>query len=628
MESLTWQNIRYTCKDKDGKERVILSDISGTVQSKYLLCIMGSTGSGKTTLLNALSGSIKTGYTCNHWLSGSMIIKRKPDSSNRKLKIGYVKQIEYCYPYISMKETLLLAASFNSSNRSKDIETKVDNIIDQFNLTSCKDLILDYHEISQGELRRLNIIKALLYNPDLLFIDEVTADLDSFQAAILMKCLKDIAINDNRLIISTIQQPSSQLYSKFDYLLLLSEGGQTIYYGKTDYAVRYFASLNCIVPCNYNPSDYFIEITSINQSLDKETSQRSRDSIKLLADKWNEYSNLSIAFDREILEAVEEKIADDEELGYVSSNVNMNNYINYMSDSYKDEQRAIDDYHDIRRKKSITVRLAWHFKIFRLLSWRSSCIIFNNYAGLSIRCISALFFAVLLSLIYRGSGTTSTDHSLQDIIGLLFFMTINMTFGPAMSLVSVFEREIPILYNESKLYSIFTFFIARVLLELLIQVALSIIYSYAIYFSVGFPLSMYQSSMFTIIIVLLTIASCSFGFFLSSCSKSTRNASTILAPILITSLLFAGYFINISNLPAGSKWVRLLSFNYWSFGGLISVIFKDQDNKVLQSLSLDEFSELDCVVALIIYSGILLTLSYVCLTSSQPRYLSIRVKVI
>jgi ABC-type multidrug transport system ATPase subunit len=70
-----------------------------------------------------------------------------------------------------------------------------------------------------------------------------------------------MAERENKTVVATIHQPSSQIFSHFDKLLLLSEG-QTVFHGKARDAVPYFASKNLVCPEEYNPADYFMTILS------------------------------------------------------------------------------------------------------------------------------------------------------------------------------------------------------------------------------------------------------------------------------------------------------------------------------------------------------------------------------
>ena len=81
----------------------------------------------------------------------------------------------------------------------------------------------------------------LLTNPSLIFLDEPTTGLDSSTALNLMMLIKKLA-SEGRTIISTIHQPSSDIFNSFDKLILLVEG-HSIYCVKKSfiqYNLKYF----------------------------------------------------------------------------------------------------------------------------------------------------------------------------------------------------------------------------------------------------------------------------------------------------------------------------------------------------------------------------------------------------
>ena len=101
--------------------------------------------------------------------------------------------------------------------------------------------------ISGGEMKRLAIASELLRDSDFLLADEPTSALDSALAEDVVSILKDVAVATRRCCLSTIHQPSSDIYRAFDDLCLLC-GGHVVYLGTRENAVPYFAQLGFPVP--------------------------------------------------------------------------------------------------------------------------------------------------------------------------------------------------------------------------------------------------------------------------------------------------------------------------------------------------------------------------------------------
>jgi ATP-binding cassette, subfamily G (WHITE), member 2, SNQ2 len=111
--------------------------------------------------------------------------------------------------------------------------------------------------------KRLTIGVELASKPELLlFLDEPTSGLDAQSAWNLVRFLRKLADN-GQAILCTIHQPSSLLFESFDRLLLLSKGGNTIYFGdigEDSHVMRdYFARHGAPCPPNVNPAEYMLE---------------------------------------------------------------------------------------------------------------------------------------------------------------------------------------------------------------------------------------------------------------------------------------------------------------------------------------------------------------------------------
>ncbi|RHY47020.1 hypothetical protein DYB30_010458, partial [Aphanomyces astaci] len=175
---------------------------------------------------------------------------------------SYVMQDDVFYATLTVKEHLMFQAelrmgkAFNPEER----EARVDYVIDELGLTKCRDSqiggVTDVRGLSGGERKRLSFATEILTNPSLLFVDEPTSGLDSFMAESVVMQLQKLA-REGRTVVATIHQPSSELFTLFDQLYLLS-GGQTIYNGKACDAVAYFASQGLQCPTYMNPTDYFM----------------------------------------------------------------------------------------------------------------------------------------------------------------------------------------------------------------------------------------------------------------------------------------------------------------------------------------------------------------------------------
>lgn len=142
---------------------------------------------------------------------------------------------------LTVRETIAYSANLRlpSSMAKEEANDIVEETIMEMGLEDCADGIVgNWHlrGISGGEKKRLSIALEILTKPSLLFLDEPTSGLDSAAAFFVIQALRCIA-HDGRTVISSIHQPSSEVFALFDDLFLLS-GGQAVYFGESKMAAE------------------------------------------------------------------------------------------------------------------------------------------------------------------------------------------------------------------------------------------------------------------------------------------------------------------------------------------------------------------------------------------------------
>lgn len=119
-------------------------------------------------------------------LTGNIYLNQHPfKAKSFARKIAYVQQNDVLYPFMTVFETLLLAANFKMSKHTplEEKEKKVDTIINLLGLTEVRDKMVGTQEergLSGGEKKRLNVAIEMISSPQILFLDEPTTGLDSF----------------------------------------------------------------------------------------------------------------------------------------------------------------------------------------------------------------------------------------------------------------------------------------------------------------------------------------------------------------------------------------------------------------------------------------------------------------
>lgn len=190
---LVWEDINYSLLIKDHKtskpfatkykEKKILQNISGQVESGQLLAILGPTGCGKTSLTNILAARCPFVNPTGAKLTGSISINGEERNEDTFRKISaYVLQDDNLFAHLTVLETLTLGSHFYlPSSTSDEIKANlVDAVISELGLVKAKDTIVGDEKIrgvSGGERKRCSIAQQLLTDPAVLFLDEPTSGL-------------------------------------------------------------------------------------------------------------------------------------------------------------------------------------------------------------------------------------------------------------------------------------------------------------------------------------------------------------------------------------------------------------------------------------------------------------------
>ncbi|KAH1141180.1 hypothetical protein AAZX31_12G019400 [Glycine max] len=265
---LVWEDLTVVVPNfGNGHTRRLLDGLSGFAEPNRIMAIMGPSGSGKSTLLDALAGRLSR----NVIMSGNVLLNGK----KRRLDYGvvaYVTQEDIVLGTLTVRETISYSANLRlpSSMTKEEVNGIIEGTIMEMGLQDCGDrLIGNWHlrGISGGEKKRLSIALEILTRPSLLFLDEPTSGLDSASAYFVAQTLRNLG-HDGKTVISSIHQPSSEVFALFDDLFLLS-GGQTIYFGPAKKAVEFFAKAGFPCPSRRNPSDHFLRC--INSDFDAVT---------------------------------------------------------------------------------------------------------------------------------------------------------------------------------------------------------------------------------------------------------------------------------------------------------------------------------------------------------------------
>lgn len=166
MEVIKVSNLK-----KKYKEHLAVDDISFTVKEGELFAFLGENGAGKSTTINILCTILQKTEgevtICGHTLGS--------DDDAIREKIGIVFQNSVLDPKLTVKENLYLRGSYYGLTK-KEITKRLENFNSHFEMDDIWNR--KYEKLSGGQRRRVDIMRALIHKPQILFLDEPTTGLD------------------------------------------------------------------------------------------------------------------------------------------------------------------------------------------------------------------------------------------------------------------------------------------------------------------------------------------------------------------------------------------------------------------------------------------------------------------
>jgi lipoprotein-releasing system ATP-binding protein len=159
----------------------VLKGVNLEVQKGEIVSIVGSSGAGKSTLLHIL-GTLDKPDGGEVWLNGSKTsgLKGRQLSDFRNRHIGFVFQFHHLLPEFTAMENVCIPALIRGRSGKKDIRRRAAELLQTLNLSN--RLEHKPGELSGGEQQRVAVARALINQPDIVFADEPTGNLDSVNA--------------------------------------------------------------------------------------------------------------------------------------------------------------------------------------------------------------------------------------------------------------------------------------------------------------------------------------------------------------------------------------------------------------------------------------------------------------
>ena len=212
-----------------------LSDVNLSVEPGERLGLIGPNGSGKTTLINCVSGSIRD-YEGEVQFNGQGL---NGLAAHQRTRVGICRSFQIPKPFASMtiKENLLIPLEFAIREGDLDgtsIFEEADKIIDTIGLAEKADQLTS--GLTQIEMRKVELARAMAAKPKLLICDEAMAGLSSSEVDDILKIL--IALNEATKITIIMIEHIMRAVMSFSERVVCLDAGKVIANATPDEVIK------------------------------------------------------------------------------------------------------------------------------------------------------------------------------------------------------------------------------------------------------------------------------------------------------------------------------------------------------------------------------------------------------
>ena len=275
--SLSVNNLSKSYGDK-----LVVDDLNFEISQPGVYALLGTNGAGKTTSLRIILGMLAKN-------SGEVLWNGKPLDAIRT-NIGYLAEERGLYPKFSLLDQLLYFAKL----RNVPKHTAMDRIkywsdrlvVNEYifppkvkGRTSSKANRAD--QLSKGNQQKIQLMAALLSDPDLIILDEPLSGLDPVNTDLFKSIIRDEISKNKYLIMSSHQMPTIE---EFCSDITIMDRGKTVLQGNLNEIKKSYGRVNLFVKsdadiasyissfglpiANKTPSEYHLKVQGENQAME------------------------------------------------------------------------------------------------------------------------------------------------------------------------------------------------------------------------------------------------------------------------------------------------------------------------------------------------------------------------
>jgi putative ABC transport system ATP-binding protein len=193
----------------DGVPTPVLFDINLKIDKGEFVAIMGPSGSGKSTLMHILG--FLDGHTEGEYLfhgRGTVALDDDALARIRATRVSFVFQAFNLLPRTTVLQNVMLPLLYHPTIKESERLDRTLRAIETVGLTPRKDYLSS--QLSGGQKQRVAIARALVTEPELIFADEPTGNLDSASGIAVMEALQELHRQGHTIILVTHERTTAE----------------------------------------------------------------------------------------------------------------------------------------------------------------------------------------------------------------------------------------------------------------------------------------------------------------------------------------------------------------------------------------------------------------------------------
>lgn len=251
--SVSFKDVSVSYSTVKGGRNKIYNGLNLDIREGEKIALIGSNGAGKTTLMKMMIGLIKAE-------GGSITIGQENINDMNMDKISRAISLVYQNPEeMFIKDSIESDIAYAMKVRNiEGYEEKTRELLERFNLTELKDR--DGRLLSGGQMRRASLAIGIALKPEILLLDEPTANLDIATRKEIIRTLSDIKDTTKTVIIATHDM---QLVCEWADRIIVLKGGEVIKDGNKD---DIFGDENVLIETGIRPPEIFSMAKALDES--------------------------------------------------------------------------------------------------------------------------------------------------------------------------------------------------------------------------------------------------------------------------------------------------------------------------------------------------------------------------